>query len=147
MTINYYGVPKRDTTIIKRMVEDTFIRRVVRLVVRILQVLPKWLRPENAATIEVAVLRSAIERCGIDGRWSEDGSWEGNDGSWVIVNVFSSHVEVSRGPLCSDNQVDCMVDIIDTLHTHGLHVWDSQKGSWFPGNVRGWSEAGEAHGT
>ena len=115
MSISYYGLPKRDTTIIGPTVEGT---------------LP------NAATIDEATLSSAIERrYGVAG-----GRWEGEDGSWIIVNVFSSHVEVNHGPGGGDDQIDCLIDIVSTLQDHGLHVWDPQQGSWFPGKVRGWSE-------
>jgi hypothetical protein len=110
MSVSYYGVPKRDTTIIGPTVEGS---------------LP------NAATIDVAVLRSAIERCGLAGK-ARTLEWAGEDG-YIIVNVLSTHVEITHGTGGGDEQINRLVDVVDTLKVHGLHVWDPQKGSWFVG--------------
>jgi hypothetical protein len=106
MSISYYGLPKRDSTIIGPTIEGT---------------LP------NAATIDVAILRSAIGRCGLAGTGTL--TWEG-EGSYVFVDVLPTHVEVTHGT-GGDAQIDCLLDIMCTLKDHGLHVWDPQKGSWF----------------
>jgi hypothetical protein len=106
MSVSYYGLPKRNTTIIGPTVEGT---------------LP------NAAIIDIIVLRSAIERCGLAGTGTL--KWEG-EGAYVYVDVLPTHILVTHGT-GGDAQFDRLIDIMQTLKDHGLHVWDPQKGSWF----------------
>jgi hypothetical protein len=108
MSNSYYGLPKHDTTIIGPTVEGT---------------LP------DAATIDVAALHSAIERCGLAGA-AKTLRWEG-DGSYVCATVLPTHVEIQQGTGGGDEQIDVLLDILDALKNHGLHVWDPQNGSWF----------------
>jgi hypothetical protein len=107
-SISYYGLPTRDTTTIGPTIEG---------------------RMPNAPTIDVAALRSAIERCGLTGTGTL--GWKG-EGSYVFVDVLRTHVEVTHGTGGGTAQTDCLLDIMYTLRDHGLHVWDPQMRSWFP---------------
>jgi hypothetical protein len=115
MSINQDGLPKRDATIIAPSVEG---------------------RLPNAATIDVAALRGAIEGCRLVGRGTL--TWKGEGGSCVSVDLLATYVLVKPKTRGDDDGIDVSTHILSGLQSHRGHGWDPaaaivvrRKGTWF----------------
>lgn len=111
MSISYFGVPTNDPSAIGGILEGT---------------------DETAARIDAAAIRASLKRIGLEGPDRGTLRWDG-EGSYVFVDVLPHYVEVTHGTGGGDEQLFVVMDAIATLQKHGLHVWDPQQGSWFPG--------------
>lgn len=110
MSVQYVAVPNREPAEVGPLLEGT---------------------KADATPIDGPAIRAALGRRLAERRGGTL-AWEG-EGSYVFVDVRADHVLVTHGTGGGDEQIDVIMDVIDRLQGFGLHVWDPQQGSWFPG--------------
>jgi hypothetical protein len=108
MSINYYGVPVRDSKRVGPIVEGS----------------------DRANTIDEAKIRAAL-RTQFKGSDRGTLKWEAG-GDYVFVDVLPTHVLVTHNTGRGSYQIEVVLGAIGTLRSLGLHVWDPQQGSWLP---------------
>lgn len=57
--------------------------------------------------------------------------WEKGADYFSLV-ITERCVEVTLNPSDSEVQMDLLIDVFDDLKSAELHIWDPQKGDWFP---------------
>ena len=110
MSISYYAVPVRDASLVGGIVEES----------------------DTSRPIDQAAVRDAVrKRCSVSGGDSGTLKWEsGND--YVFVDVLPTHVLVTHNAGRGSYQVEVVMEVLHTLSRFGLHVYDPQRGDWFP---------------
>lgn len=109
MSVSYYAVAVRDRQRLGEFIEGG---------------------ATDVAPLDADTIRSMLQQ---KARLEADGArrmtWRGAGGEQVQVHIADRVVEIT------DHHADgaVLMDIVSALQQAGLHVWDPQAGSWFPG--------------
>lgn len=111
MSINYYGIPVRDAARVGSIVEGS----------------------DTSNPIEASQVRHALLRLRSLKGDPDRGTlkWEAG-GDYVFVDVLPAHVLVTHNSGRGSLQIEVVMDVLDVLKRNGLHVYDPQRGDWFP---------------
>ncbi len=111
MSINYYAIPTRDESLVGPIVEGS----------------------DTSHPIDTVAVREALRNDRkVSGPDNGTLKWE-SGGDYVFVDVLPTHVLVTHNPGRGSYQIEILMSVLDTLRQAGLHVFDPQQGSWFPG--------------